>query len=95
MKKVITLLLIIAFSASIIFLGIGCKTEGATQKADETVAQEAGGTAEKWLIVDVPSITPTPYFDRSLVGDEIAAEKFGVEVLQKGPIEFDAAARLQ
>ena len=47
--------------------------------------------SEKWVIVDVPKLAPTPYFDRGAMGLKEASEKYGIDAYQIGAIDFDLA----
>jgi len=51
--------------------------------------------SEKWVIVDVPKLAPTPYFDRGAMGLKEASEKYGIDAYQIGAIDFDSSAQVK
>jgi simple sugar transport system substrate-binding protein len=102
MKKIVlwSLFLVVSISMLVTFLVGGCATEKATEEVEketEEVAEDVDkDTAEEeWVIVDVPKLSPTPYFDRGVVGLELASEKFGIDAYQLGNVEFDSSAQIK
>ncbi|MCL5986748.1 MAG: substrate-binding domain-containing protein [Actinobacteria bacterium] len=103
--------LAVSVSVVFVFSLAGCKPAGtvatetaapATETAapaSETTTETTGGVITKaskeWVIVDVPKLAPTPYFDRGAQGLKEASEKFGINAYQIGAIDFDSSAQVK
>ncbi|MHB8278369.1 MAG: autoinducer 2 ABC transporter substrate-binding protein [Candidatus Humimicrobiaceae bacterium] len=110
MKKRVSWFLVVAMCISVIavFLLAGCKTSAAettaaaaetTAAAAETTAAAAETTAaakssKVWEIVDIPKLSPHPYFDRGLVGLKKANVDFGINAYQNGAVDADSVAQV-
>ena len=78
---IITMALIFALS-SVAFAGGGNEGGAATSK-------------KVWKIVDVPKLSPSPYFDRGLEGLKAASKDFSIDANQVGAVDFDSAAQVK
>ena len=104
MKKLLTILVMIVFAASMIFMGVGCKEEGtdteeiveeegtAGEEAtaeDEDVEEEEVVAQEEEVYVQVVTVYGVPYWSLGRSGWEDAAAFFGVTAEYTGQDDTD------
>ncbi len=99
MKKIISLLLVLAMALSL--AACGAKEEApaaapeAAAPAEEAPAEEAAPAEDVPTIAFVPKVIGQAWWDYVRTGVEAWAEETGYEVIYKGPAEVDAAAQVQ
>jgi len=98
MKKLLLILLIITFSASMVFMGIGCKAATEETTATATTETEAAveGTTEQYHFVSILWSTADPNIGWiTKPAEDYMVLNSNVVIDSVGPAEYDAAGHLE
>ncbi|MDD3362991.1 MAG: autoinducer 2 ABC transporter substrate-binding protein [Hespellia sp.] len=89
-KKLLSMLLVVAMTASMALTGCGSGDKAASGSAKA----DAGSDDGEYTIVVMPKLTGIPYFTATGEGATKAGEDLGVNVIYNGPTTADAAQQV-